>query len=281
MKVEEALLYCRQLLFEQRITGAWLGADRLELALALQRWRTVPADNGGDQMDEVARNRWKQEAEDERFKSLERARRDARLHERTQARLAAAEDILGQLRSENDLLREQLTACRMNGELENELEIMRVERSERKAAGQRAARQEEVLRGQLKAEERRLANASAHIAVLEKMADDDEVSLQVRHTAEINMLRKSRELALTRLRASRHGTGCHDFGRLAWAAAACDARLQVALQRHDRQLHELELRREMLVSLRDSREELEWRVTRTKAQCIVVRSAADTQSAPG
>ena len=277
MKVKEALLYCRQLLFEQRMTAAWLGGDRLALALALQRWADLPAQAPGDAGLDAARQRWQEEIEHERSAALDRARRDARLLERSQARLEAAEGVVAQLRADNELLRGELAQCKQRDELEGELELLRVERSQRVAAGQRAAAQESALRKRIDAEERRLAESSSQLAVLEALAEEDEVALQVRQAAEATSAQGRRDGAIGTLRAAR-ALGARFMGRAAWLAAHAHARLLVTLQRHAAEQLELGERQEMLEALRESREALEWRVRQSKAECIVMAGAAESEA---
>lgn len=280
MKTKDALLYCRQLLFEARLTGVWLGDDRLRYALALQRWRDFPAEGSLLSFDEE-RRRWREELQLERTKALETRRNDVRQLERMQARLDAAEGVVAHLRVDNEQLREDLVYCRQAEDLEGELEQMRLERSKRAAAGARAVVQEAELRTRLEAEERRLADSTMQLAALEVLAEEDESTVHEKQASELVDERARRETAITELRAARgggSGSGAVPAGRVAWRAAFAQAQLELVLQRHAGELAELEERLEMLQALRESKDALEYRVTETKAQLIVMRSAAETAS---
>jgi chromosome segregation ATPase len=162
MKGKDALAYCRQLLFEQRLVMAWANGERLRLVVALERWRSFPgaAMSGTSRLD-AERARWREEVEHERAAALERSRRDARTIEQLRARQDASEGVIAQLRADNSSLREELVG--LHGQVENgeELEQLRSERSHRAAAGARAVLQEAALRSQLEAEQRRLASGSS------------------------------------------------------------------------------------------------------------------------
>ena len=279
MKVKDALLYCRQLLFEQRLEAAWLGAERLAIARVMQRWQDFPAQQPGDASIDAERQRWKEEVDHERRNGLERSRRDARLLERAQARLDAAEGVVMQLRADNDMLREELATTRQREELEGELEQLRVERSQRAAAGARAAIQEAELRKRLEAEERRLADSSSQLVALEGMAEEDEGAMQVQQAAETADAHEACEHAISMLRTARAVGGGGIVGRVGWRVLRAHARAMHVSRRHEAQVAEHGERLEMLHALRESREALDWRVTQTKAQLIVMRSAAESTQA--
>lgn len=281
MKSRDALTYCRQIIFEQRLLGAWRSADRIRLVAALERWRALP-DDGTLPRLEAERSRWLEEIEHERAAALDRSRRDARLLERCQARLDAAEGVVAQLREDNAQMRDELGQVRGLQELGGELEQLRTERSARAAAGARAALQEKALRRQLEAEERRLADGASQLAALEAMAEEDEASLRAHQAAEERVVRAQRDQLAAALREEEPADDAGDelrlrslpFGRRAWRAAYAHAQLQLAWERHSRQREELEEKLTMLHALRESRDALAWRVKQTKAALIVLRSSA-------
>ena len=78
MKSREAIVYCRQLLFETRVVNAWACANRVRMAAALERWLAYPDDVTMPRL-EAERMRWREEVEHERAAALERTRRDARV----------------------------------------------------------------------------------------------------------------------------------------------------------------------------------------------------------
>ena len=271
MKGRDALAYCRQLLFEQRLIGVWVNNERMRLVAAIERWRAFPEGEEFRTMAGLA-SRWQEELQRERVSSLERGQRDARALERTRARLEAAEGVVVQLRQDNNQMREELGQVRGLQELSGELEQLRTERSARVAAGARAVLQEKALRRQLEAEERRLSDGASQLASLEAMAKEDEAGLRMRQAAEERVARTASEDAKAELRAA---SGKSFDARLAWFAAFAYARLVAAWARHERQLEELDERLVMLNALRESRDALEWRVTQTKAALIVLRSGSE------
>lgn len=284
MKAKDALLYCRQLLFELRLEGVWLGAERLNMALALRRWQDFPTQPMSTAIVlDSERQRWREELEHEQRSTLERGRRDARLLDRVQARLDAAERVVQQLRADNVQLREELIGSRQLG-AEGELEQLRLERSQREEAGARMVSQEAVLRARLEAEQRRLDDSSAQLAWLERMADEDETTLRLQHTSDAARARSHRESEAASMRKARElRAGGGLFARTAWKAAAAQVEVEVMEARHEAELDDLNERYEMLSALRESRDALEWRVTQTKAQLIVMQSAisehGDTEAA--
>jgi chromosome segregation ATPase len=276
MKGKDALAYCRQLLFEQRLVMAWANGERLRLVVALERWRSFPgaAMSGTSRLD-AERARWREEVEHERAAALERSRRDARTIEQLRARQDASEGVIAQLRADNSSLREELVG--LHGQVENgeELEQLRSERSHRAAAGARAVLQEAALRSQLEAEQRRLASGSSQLLALESIAEEDQSTLRQRQTSEERAARGARDDAIAALGAARQlGRG---RARLAWRAAYAYVRLRLTWERHESELTELEERLTMLQGLRDSRDALEWKVTQTKASLILMRSTAEGQ----
>ena len=242
MRVQEALLYCRQLLFEQRMTAIWIGGDRLEVARALQRWRDSRPEH--------------------RQAELELMRR----------RLAELEGVATQLRADNNQLREELYAHQQRELEERELGDEIEQRAE--YAEQRAAAQEAALRARLAQEERRLAESSTQLAALEAFAETDAIAIQARHVAEARRSQGRREGAISTLRAAR-ALGVRFMGRAAWLAAMAHARLLITLLRHEAEQRELDERQDALQALRESREALEWRVRQSKAECIVMASEAE------
>ena len=244
MRVQEALLYCRQLLFEQRMTAIWIGGDRLEVARALQRWRdSRPEHRQADRELELMRRR-----------------------------LAELEGVATQLRADNNQLREELYAHQQRELEERELGDEIEQRAE--YAEQRAAAQEAALRARLAQEERRLAESSTQLAALEAFAETDAIAIQARHVAEARRSQGRREGAISTLRAAR-ALGVRFMGRAAWLAAMAHARLLITLLRHEAEQRELDERQDALQALRESREALEWRVRQSKAECIVMASEAE------
>lgn len=274
MKGKEALVYARQLLFEQRLVDAWQSAERIRLVTAIERWKAYPADGVVPRMD-AERARWHEELEHEHMASLDRSRRDARLLEKCQARLEAAEGVVAQLRQDNAQMREELGQVRGLQEVSGELEQLRTERTARAAAGARAVLQEKALRRQLETEERRLVDGATQLEALEAMAEEDQAALRQRQAAEERVARARRDDAAAALRRVAGA-----FGKLAWRAAYAHARLLATWERHGRQLDDLEERLGMLHALRESRDALEWRVTQTKAALIVLRSAGSENVDP-
>lgn len=276
MKGKEALVYARQLLFEQRLLAAWQSSERIRLVCAIERWKAYPAEGAVPRLD-AERARWQEEIEHERAASLDRSRRDARLLEKCQARLDAAEGVVAQLRQDNAQMREELGQVRGLHEVSGELEQMRVERTARAAAGARAVLQEKALRRQLEAEERRLADGAFQLEALEAMAEEDQATLRQRQAAEERVARAARDDAAG---AVRRAGAAGSFGKRAWRAAYAQARLHATWAKHETQLDELEERLGMLNALRESRDALEWRVTQTKAALIVLRSAGSENVDP-
>ena len=275
MKGREALAYCRQLLFEQKLVGLISTAERVKLASALARWVCYPGASAmmGTARLDAERQRWREEVEHERASALERVRKDARVLEQARARLDAAEGVVVQLRADNMSLRQELAEALQRLELGGELEELRTERSQRAAAGAKAVLQEAALRSRLEAEQKRLADGSAQLASLEAIAEEDQNVLRIRQTAEERAALGARDDAAAAFRAARSlGRG---LGRLGWHAAYACARLKAVWNRHEAELLELDDRLGMLDGLRESRDALEWRVTQTKAQLIIMRSAAE------
>lgn len=275
MRGTDALSYCRQLLFEQRLTNVWATTGRLRLVAAIERWKMIPAwydDANG--LAGAERQRWREEIEHERVTSLERIRRESR---QTHAKLEAALGVISELRADNEALRHRELSAMQHLELE-ELEEHRKERTLRVAAGSKAVLQETELRSRLEVEQRRLADGSAQLASLEAIAEQDQASIRLRQQDEEVSARRARDAATTAFRAVRtHGgrtKGSRSAPRLAWRAAYAHARLRAAWSRHESELSELEERLAMLEGLRESRDALEWRVTQTKAELIVLRSAS-------
>ena len=298
MKGRDALSYCRQLLVEQKVTHVWLSVDRHSLLAALERWRAYPALDG----TAVSAERWREEVEHERAKALERSSLHAKQLQKCQARLNAAEGVVAQLREDNSTLRAELAELRGHQEFNDEqLAALRNEKTQRAAASTRAVMQEKALRKQLEAEERRLADGAAQLVALETMAQEDEAALRKKQISEERAAKAARESAIAQMRreggsSSRHGSprggGSDDStppappppafaARLAWHAAYAHARLMVTWERHEQQIVELEQRLGMLDALRESRDALEWKVTRTKASLIVLRSGLDDPNTPG
>lgn len=273
MKSKEALAYCRQLLFEERIVHAYVGAQRVCLAMALQRWRDLPCEAlSTAAWVDAERQRWRDEVAVERASSLERSRRDAHQLERTQARLDAAEGVVAQLRADNETLRMELTEAQRQVERGGDAEQVRSERSRRAAAGARALLQESALRARLEAEQSRLADSSAQLATLEALADEDAAAVRLRQSAEEQVARDVRDAAVSRLRTIRTAPAAASasvsgWARLAWRAAYAHVCLRLVWLRHERELEELEGKIGLMHALRESREGLDWRVTQTKAQC--------------
>ena len=136
MKGKDALAYCRQLLFEQRLISAWESASRISIVAAFVAWQLYPKhEMSGTARLEAERERWRQEVEYERATSLERNRRDQRQIEQVQARLDASEGVVAQLRSDNQALQE-LASVLQKLDLGGELEQLRVEREQRAAANE-------------------------------------------------------------------------------------------------------------------------------------------------
>ena len=105
MKSADALTYCRQLLFEQRLTNFWANAERLRLVATLERWKLIPGWWDDSQMAGAERQRWREEVEHERLASLERSKRDAR---QIRSRLDAANGQISSLLADNEALRMEL-----------------------------------------------------------------------------------------------------------------------------------------------------------------------------
>lgn len=287
MKGKDALAYCRQLLFEQRLISAWESASRISIVAAFVAWQLYPKhEMSGTARLEAERERWRQEVEYERATSLERNRRDQRQIEQVQARLDASEGVVAQLRSDNQALQEELASVLQKLDLGGELEQLRVEREQRAAADAKAAVQEAALRSRLEAEQKRLAEGSAQLASLEAIAEENQATLRQRQTNEEREGRSARDEVLAAFRAAREANGgsiADGAGsragrlarRLAWRAALAQSKLRLTWRRHDEELEAVEEKFTMLDGLRESRDALEWRVTQTKAQLIVLRSAAE------
>ena len=275
-------MLCRQLLFEQRLVGAWFGVDRIRLARALEAWRNFHCLAPNDTAHvEAERQRWREEVERERAASLERSRLAARQLEWTKARLDAAEAVVSQYREDNKQLQAELAAAQREargGGGDGGDSPLR-DRTQRAASGTRGVLQEAALRSRLEAEQRRLGDSSSQLASLEIVAEADQAALRLRQLDEEGRASARRDAAAASFREERQRGWCGRAeggmtARTAWRAAYTHARLQLTWQRHERELTELEERLEMLHALRESRDALDWRVTQTKAALIVMRSNA-------
>ena len=283
MKGKDALAYCRQLLFEQRLVASWETAQRLRVTAAFAAWRLHPGHAmSGTARLEAERERWREEVEYERAAALERSRRDQRQLEQAEARLHAAEGVVTQLRRDNAALREELADALQKLDLGGELEQLRVEREQRAAAGAKAALQEAALRSRLEAEQKRLADGSAQLASLEASLEEKQAKMRPRQSAEERERRRRRDEAQAAFRAARDANGRSLGGAegrearlLGWRVGLAQARLRLTWRRHDKELENFEEQLSMLDGLRESRDALEWRVTQTRAQLIVMRSAAE------
>eukprot|EP00966_Prymnesium_polylepis_P141189 3260761-Prymnesium_polylepis.1 len=119
MKQQNAwILQLRQILFEQRVVGVWMGHERLCVCAALHRWLafSTAAHDAVARLTaqlEAERARWADELGCERALGNRRGERDAALARELQDRLGAAEDVASRLRAENALLQQDvLTAER-------------------------------------------------------------------------------------------------------------------------------------------------------------------------
>ena len=151
-----------------------------------------------------------------------------------------------------------------------------------KAAGAKAALQEAALRSRLEVEQKRLADGSAQLASLEASLEEKQAKMRPRQSVEERERRGNRDDALAAFRAARDASGRSLAGaegrearRLGWRVGLAQARLRLTWRRHDKELESFEEQLSMLDGLRESRDALEWRVTQTRAQLIVMRSAAE------
>ena len=126
-------VFLRQLLFEQRLLGVWLGEERLRLAIALLRWThwarrdadaqpalcvRCAAGGSASAAAEVAEalqaERWRQRQAiaAERVGWLQRSSADSARLQQSMSKLLAADGRIAELEDENGWLRAQLAASR-------------------------------------------------------------------------------------------------------------------------------------------------------------------------
>mmetsp|Transcript_67651 Transcript_67651/g.151002 ORF Transcript_67651/g.151002 Transcript_67651/m.151002 type:complete len:277 (-) Transcript_67651:319-1149(-) len=271
MLKEGWVLQLRQLLFEHRIVGIWLGSERLSMAVMLQRWRWAMANSHRaiellESQLKLERVRWMDELGRQRDQSLKRGERDALRIRQAEDRTEAAEALATQLQAENVLLQQKLMAAERQHKATAELH--RHEATARAVSSARSTRQEAVLRAQLDTEQLRLQDAMVQLASLEQAADEAEARLLSRHARD---LQKSQDVCT----AAAAGFQVARSASVGWRLVRAYMRLLSVQRRHAEQLHVLESERRELDMLRDGRGALEWRVKETRAKLIILGTQPD------
>ncbi|KAL1522565.1 hypothetical protein AB1Y20_017550 [Prymnesium parvum] len=108
MKNNAWVIQLRQLLFEQRIVGIWLGHERLSIALALKRWHSfavVTHLSLAQRAEELGaeHNERLEQLERERALLLHRTEEGSRLVQQLEGRLHTADESIASLRAEHAL----------------------------------------------------------------------------------------------------------------------------------------------------------------------------------
>ena len=149
-------LYLRQILFETRAVGLWLGHDRLCLSRALQLWRLSAATEGGS---------WAFAPSNSRVGPLQHV----------QLQLHASERRVSELEEENARLRCQVIE---QAQLPPTLTPTQPSPARQQQRAESARRRlEAALASQLHAEEARLAHASAALEALRRAVEEREEQL--------------------------------------------------------------------------------------------------------
>ena len=159
-------LYLRQILFENRAVGLWLGHDRLCLSRALQLWRLSAATTGGS---------WKFAMQ------FTPAHSPVGPLQQAQLQLHASERRVWELEEENTRLRSQVIA---QAQLPAPTPKQPSPARQQQRAESARRRLEAALASQLHAEEARLAHASAALEALRRAVEEREeqlLGLQARH----------------------------------------------------------------------------------------------------
>ena len=162
-------LYLRQILFESRAVGLWLGHDRLCLSRALQLWRLSAATEGGS---------WKFAMQ------FAPANSPVGPLQQAQLQLHASERRVWELEEENTRLRCQVIE---QAQLPPPTPTQPSPVRQQQRAESARRRLEAALASQLHAEEARLAHASAALEALRRAVEEREEQLlgqQARQTAD-------------------------------------------------------------------------------------------------
>jgi len=149
-------LYLRQILFETRAVGLWLGHDRLCLSRALQLWRLSAATEGGS---------WAFAPSNSRVGPLQHV----------QLQLHASERRVSELEEENARLRCQVIEQAQLPPPPTPTQPSPARQQQRAESARR--RLEAALASQLHAEEARLAHASAALEALRRAVEEREEQL--------------------------------------------------------------------------------------------------------
>ena len=149
-------LYLRQILFETRAVGLWLGHDRLCLSRALQLWRLSAATEGGS---------WAFAPSNSRIGPLQHV----------QLQLHASERRVSELEEENARLRCQVIEQAQLPPPPTPTQPSPARQQQRAESARR--RLEAALASQLHAEEARLAHASAALEALRRAVEEREEQL--------------------------------------------------------------------------------------------------------
>ena len=277
MKNHAWVLQLRQLLFEQRVVGIWMGHERLNLCLALHRWHafsTATQDAVAQLTAQLVMERkgWAEELGRERALSLKRGERDALLLQQLQDKLSVAEGLATSLRADVVRLKQEAEAAERQHHAA--LQQHRQEENERAVAWARTSQQEAVLRAQLDVEQLRLQEASEQLLALEQVTDDAAARMLTRHAVELRQAREAWADAIATFRAARSPQS-------AWRALRAHVHLHAVRERHAAQEEELESGRRELNALRDGRGALEWRVTESRAKLILLAGATDDAEEEG
>ena len=245
-------LYLRQILFETRVVGLWLGQDRLCLSRALQLWRYSAA--AGDSAPFAPA-----------------ASPGGQLHQ-AQQRLSAAERRVWELEEENARLHAQVGT--LKAQAARTAAVATPSTHQRPPQPSPARRQrradsamrrlEAALSSQLLAEEARLAQASAALEALREAVEEREEQLLEQHALRSHEVGESQRAALAAFRERRGA-------KLAWRALRVHARAVAAPARRAREQEEVRHGFAEVAAVQEGRDALGWRVKELHAQLIVLR----------
>ena len=199
-------LYLRQILFETRAVGLWLGHDRLCLSRALQLWRLSAATEGGS---------WAFAPSNSRVGPLQHV----------QLQLHASERRVSELEEENARLRCQVIEQAQLPPPPTPTQPSPARQQQRAESARR--RLEAALASQLHAEEARLAHASAALEALRRAVEEREEQL-LRQQARQTDLQTTVQTAVQTIVQTVRACGLPARFRTLWAVSPPSSSLALA-----------------------------------------------------